>query len=65
MGILGIIFHMNALEQLLSQSSEIEVKLGYTFKDKNLLSLAFIHRSFINENKDITVTLKLKGQYSM
>ena len=44
---------MNALELLLNQASEIEVKIGYTFKDKSLLTLAFVHRSFINENREI------------
>lgn len=44
---------MNPLELLLSQAPQIEAKLGYTFKDKNLLVLAFVHRSFINENRDI------------
>lgn len=29
---------------------EIEQKIGITFKDKGLLGLAFIHRSFLNEN---------------
>ncbi|PCI95110.1 ribonuclease III [Candidatus Aerophobetes bacterium] len=33
---------------------EIEKKLGYTFKDKGLLKLAFTHRSFVNENKEIS-----------
>ena len=45
---------MNQLEQLISISSQIESKLGYSFKDKNLLALAFIHRSFINENRILT-----------
>jgi ribonuclease-3 len=45
---------MNQLEQLIDLSSEIESKLGYTFKDKNLLALAFVHRSFINENRILT-----------
>lgn len=44
---------MNPLEHLLHKSAEIEAKLGYTFKDKNLLSLSFIHRSFINENRSL------------
>ncbi|MCH9630208.1 MAG: Ribonuclease 3 [Chlamydiia bacterium] len=34
---------------------EIEKRLGYTFKDKSLLKLAFTHRSFVNENKESTV----------
>lgn len=33
---------------------EIEKRLGYEFVDKSLLRLAFTHRSFVNENKDIT-----------
>lgn len=45
---------MNAITNLLSQSQQIETKLGYTFKDKNLLVLAFTHCSFVNENKHIT-----------
>ncbi|MEI6242386.1 MAG: ribonuclease III, partial [Chlamydiota bacterium] len=31
--------------------SLIEKRLGYTFKNKELLFQAFIHRSFVNENK--------------
>lgn len=31
--------------------SEFEKKTGITFADKNLLKQAFIHRSFLNENK--------------
>lgn len=30
--------------------SQFEKKVGVTFKDKNLLKQAFIHRSYINEN---------------
>ena len=30
----------------------IEQRIGYTFKDKNLLVRAFTHSSFVNENKD-------------
>lgn len=44
---------MNALTELLKNASEIEAKIGYMFKDKSYLSLAFVHRSFINENRDI------------
>lgn len=32
--------------------SEIEKKLGYTFQNKDLLRLAFVHRSYFNENRD-------------
>lgn len=43
---------MNAIQNILQHISEIESKIGYVFKDKNLLALAFIHRSFVNENRD-------------
>lgn len=42
------------MDKLLEQLPEIEKKLGYTFKDRSLLVLAFIHRSYTNENKKIT-----------
>jgi ribonuclease-3 len=32
--------------------SDFEKKIGISFKDKNLLKQAFIHRSYINENAD-------------
>lgn len=35
------------------QISLIEEKLGYTFKDKSLLALAFVHRSYINEHREV------------
>jgi ribonuclease III len=43
---------MNDLKALLSHSSQIEAKIGHSFQDKSLLSLAFVHRSYINENQD-------------
>lgn len=43
---------MNDLKELLSHSSEIEAKVGHVFNDKNLLTLSFTHRSYINENED-------------
>lgn len=45
---------MTTLEYLQKNIPEIELLLGYTFKDQELLTLAFIHRSFINENRQIT-----------
>ncbi len=40
---------------LLKQSmTDIECRLGYSFKDRSLLFLAFIHRSYVNENRSIT-----------
>ena len=43
---------MENFKELLLHSGEIESSLGYTFKDKELLALAFVHRSFVNENSD-------------
>jgi ribonuclease-3 len=45
---------MNQMEYLLQHVSTIEKKLGYTFQDRSLLTLAFVHRSFINENRLVT-----------
>lgn len=33
-------------------TTELQKKIGITFKDTDLLSNAFVHRSFLNENKD-------------
>lgn len=38
----------------LKNIEEIETKLSYIFNKKPLLSLAFTHRSFVNENKHLT-----------
>lgn len=43
---------METWQQLLEQVPQIEAKISYSFKDKDLLALAFIHRSFVNENKE-------------
>lgn len=40
------------MNELMKNASAIEKKLGYVFKDKKLLILAFIHRSFYNEHRD-------------
>lgn len=45
---------MNQMEYLLKNISKIESRLGYSFKDSSLLTLAFVHRSFINENRMVT-----------
>ncbi len=45
---------MNAIEHLLHNAASIESKLGHTFHQRELLALAFIHRSFVNENRTIT-----------
>ena len=34
--------------------SEIEARLGYAFSEKEHLALAFIHRSYFNENREST-----------
>ncbi|MFT5318183.1 MAG: ribonuclease-3 [Chlamydiales bacterium] len=47
---------MNALENLINNASEIESRIGYEFKDKSLLALAFVHRSFVNENRNVIQT---------
>lgn len=44
---------MKTLESLHKSTPEIEIKIGYAFKDRELLKLAFIHRSFINENRNV------------
>lgn len=47
---------MNAIEEFRSKMKHIEQLLGYPFKNRDLLLLAFTHRSFINENRDLTET---------
>lgn len=44
---------MHALENLQKNVTELEAKLGYSFKDRSLLTLAFVHRSFFNEHRAI------------
>lgn len=44
---------MNPYEHLVKSLPEIESRIGYTFKDRSLLILAFVHRSFINEHRDV------------
>ena len=45
---------MLGYDELIRSSSEIEMRLDYTFTDKRLLGLAFVHRSYVNENKMTT-----------
>lgn len=45
---------MNQMEHLVHNISVIEARLGYVFHDTTLLTLAFVHRSFINENRMVT-----------
>ena len=44
---------MNLLETFKNNLVLIEEKLGYVFENKELLILAFIHRSFVNESRGI------------
>jgi len=44
---------MNSIEEIIQHASEIESKIGYRFKDRAILALAFVHRSYINEHRDI------------
>lgn len=44
---------MNQVEKLLQKADEIEKKLGYRFADRSKLALAFTHRSFINEHREV------------
>jgi len=45
---------MNPIQTLIREAPIIESKIGYHFDDKNLLALAFVHRSFVNENREVT-----------
>lgn len=49
-----ILPRMNTFDHLLQSSPEIEAHIGYRFNDPALLALAFVHRSYINEHKDIS-----------
>lgn len=44
---------MNTIENLLIEAPVIETKLNYIFHDRSLLILAFIHRSYINEHREV------------
>lgn len=44
---------MNAFEELINHAGEIEAKIGYVFADRHLLAIAFVHRSYINEHRDV------------
>lgn len=45
---------MNPFEELIKEAAVIEAKIGYSFKNPKLLALAFVHRSFVNENRHVT-----------
>jgi ribonuclease III len=44
---------MNTFDNLIKNAATIESKLGYLFKNRSLLALAFVHRSYVNENKAV------------
>lgn len=44
---------MNTYDHLVKGIPLIEAQIGYTFKEKSLVALAFIHRSFTNENRGV------------
>ncbi|NGX50848.1 MAG: Ribonuclease 3 [Chlamydiae bacterium] len=44
---------MNSYDQVQKALPIVEAQIGYAFKEKSLLSLALIHRSFANENREI------------
>lgn len=44
---------MNAFEYLIDNARDIGLKLGYQFKNPALQALAFVHRSYINEHRDV------------
>lgn len=44
---------MTLLEELRKQIPAIEDRLGVVFENKDLLILAFIHRSFVNEHREL------------
>src|SRR5690348_14242102 len=46
-------FPNGSVQELIQQIPVIEERLGYPFNDKDLLILAFVHRSFYNENRDL------------
>lgn len=46
---------MTIHEELIQKIAEIEAKLHYTFRDKTLLTRAFIHSSSLNEMRKVTL----------
>lgn len=41
------------IKSLIKHADEIEAKIGHKFKNKELLALSFVHRSFVNEHRDV------------
>lgn len=44
---------MSPFQQLLYSAPSIEKSIGYTFKNREFMALAFVHRSFVNENREV------------
>lgn len=44
---------MNDFDNIIRYINKIEHKIGYTFVNKEVLALAFVHRSFLNENRSL------------
>lgn len=44
---------MNPVEELFEKTHLIEERICYSFSNKKLLVLAFVHRSFYNEHRDL------------
>lgn len=44
---------MNPFQQLILHASSIEERLCYIFQDRQLLAIAFVHRSFYNEHREV------------
>lgn len=46
---------MSTLEKIKTNKTVIEKRLGHTFREEDLLFMAFVHRSFVNENKHLNI----------
>lgn len=44
---------MQSIDALRQELPQIEEKIGYSFHDPSLLEMAFVHRSFVNENRGV------------
>ena len=47
---------MSPIEQLQANIGTIESSIGYVFQNKDLILSAFLHRSYLNENKDLPLS---------
>lgn len=45
---------MESFEKLQREIGKIETKIGYSFKEKTHLALAFVHRSYANEHRMVS-----------